>query len=181
VGKTWLLDTETKGTGAHVVPLDSVLKEPTAEQDLAIVALERPPRATKSAEPRAPLAFKVIDIMSGRLLAEGIGTRAAVELLEGMRSVLDVRLYVWMQYEERWRLLTLDEQKALWGFRRQAAVAAAHQGIRRGSLHASQRRSRRQPGGSYGRIQTGERAHQQGDANASRDRQHGHDKDPSLD
>ena len=28
MGKTWVLDTETKGTGANMVPLEKVLKKP---------------------------------------------------------------------------------------------------------------------------------------------------------
>jgi len=126
MGKTWLLDTETKGTGAHVVPLETALRQPASgERDLAVVALERPPREPKPTEPLAPLEFKVVDVMSARVLADGIAARATVELLEGIRSVLDVRIYVWMRQAKRWRLLTLDEQKALWGFRHQAEVAAA--------------------------------------------------------
>jgi hypothetical protein len=31
MAKTWVLDTETKGTGANMVPLEKVLKEPGSE------------------------------------------------------------------------------------------------------------------------------------------------------
>jgi hypothetical protein len=127
VGKTWLLDSETKGTGAHVVPLENVLKEPTAERDLALVALERPARARRATEQPSPRMFKVIDVMSARLLAEDLSAGETVELLEGVRSVLDVRIYVWMREARRWRLLSLEEQKALWGFRRQAQLAGVAQ------------------------------------------------------
>lgn len=125
MGKTWLLDTETKGTGAHVVPLEQALEHRGGkEQDLAVVTLERPPRAHTPTEPPGPRTFKVVDVMSARVLAEGISARDTVELLADIRSALDVRIYVWMQRAERWRLLSLQEQKALWGFRDQAAVAA---------------------------------------------------------
>jgi hypothetical protein len=126
MGKTWLLDTETKGTGAHVVPLEQALERGASEErDLAVVALERPRRASKPIETPAPLTFKVVDVMSARVLAEGITARMTVDLLAELRSVLDVRIYVWMQRAERWRLLSLQEQKALWGFRQGAAVGAA--------------------------------------------------------
>jgi hypothetical protein len=126
MGKTWLLDTETKGTGAHVVPLEQALEHGAYEErDLAVVALERPPRAPKPSEAPAPLTFKVVDVMSARVLAEGVTAGVTVDLLADLRSVLDVRIYVWMQRARRWRLLTLDEQKALWGFRENAAAAAA--------------------------------------------------------
>jgi hypothetical protein len=117
MGKTWILDTETKGTGAHVVPLEEALQRRSPEQDLAVVALERLPRPTESIEPAAPLEFKVVDIRSSQVLAEGIGVRATVDVLEDIDSVVDVRIYVWARAAGRWRLLTLGEQKALWGFR----------------------------------------------------------------
>jgi len=126
MGKTWLLDTETKGTGAHMVPLEQALEHGASEErDLAVVALERPRRAPKPSEVPAPRMFKVVDVMSARVLAEGVTARATVDLLADLRSVLDVRIYVWMPLAGRWRLLSLEEQKALWGFRRHAAVAAA--------------------------------------------------------
>jgi hypothetical protein len=37
--------------------------------------------------------------------------------------VLDVRIYVWLQRAGRWRLLGLDEQRALWRFRGRAAAS----------------------------------------------------------
>lgn len=125
MGKTWILDTETKGTGAHVVPLEKALKRPSREHDLAVVALERPPRVTATIEPAAPLQFKIVDIRSSRVLAEGINVRAAVDLLEGIDSVIDIRIYVWARGAGRWRLLTLAEQKALWAFRGQSRVISA--------------------------------------------------------
>lgn len=122
MAKTWLLDTETKGTGAHVVPLEHGASE---DRDLAVVALERPRRAPKPSEAPAPLTFKVVDVMSARVLAEGVTASATVDLLADLRSVLDVRIYVWMQRAGRWRLLSLQEQKTLWGFRRHATAGAA--------------------------------------------------------
>jgi|SRR5271165_937917 len=116
MGKTWILDTETKGTGAHVAPLQEA-KKPSSDQGLAVVTFERPPRPAAEPEPPAPLEFKVVDIRSSRVLAEGSDTRATVDLLEDIGSVVDVRIYVWMPQTERWRLLTLGEQKTLWGFR----------------------------------------------------------------
>jgi hypothetical protein len=74
-----------------------------------------------------PLRFKVVDVMSARVLAEGVGARATVDLLEGMRSVTDVRIFLWIETTGRWRLLTLAEQKALWGFRRRGMPVAAPQ------------------------------------------------------
>lgn len=115
VAKTWILDSETKGTGAHIAPLER--EHAHAERDLAVVTLERPPRPEKAPEPPSPRTFKVVDVMGARVLAEGVGIRRTLELLAGMRSVIDARVYVWVQSTGRWRLLSLDEHKALWGLR----------------------------------------------------------------
>ncbi|HWX95556.1 MAG TPA: hypothetical protein VNZ01_01800 [Solirubrobacteraceae bacterium] len=123
MAKTWRLETETKGTGAHVVPLEQAPERAAAEQELATVTLQRPPRVIDEPEPLGPLTFKVLDIRSSQVLAEGTDTRATVELLQDVGSVVDVRIYVWMQRAGRWRLLTLDEQRALWRFRGRAPVA----------------------------------------------------------
>src|SRR5438105_15737155 len=123
MAKTWRLDTETKGTGAHVVPLEQAPERSAAERELATVTLERPPRIIEEPEPLGPLTFKVLDIRSSQVLAEGTDTRATIERLQDVRSVLDVRIYVWMQRAGRWRLLTLDEQRALWRFRDRAPAS----------------------------------------------------------
>jgi hypothetical protein len=117
MGKTWVLDTETKGTGAHVVPFEQTLRRAGREQELALVALDRTPTAPRPATPPEPLRFKVISVMSSQVLADGASARETVQLLEGMSSVLDARIYAWVAKRDRWRLLTLDECKLLWGFR----------------------------------------------------------------
>ena len=126
MGKTWVLDTETKGTGAHMVPLEKALQKRSAEQDLAVVTLEGPPAPPRPEEPPAPLSFRIVDVRSSQVLAEGVDARAAIEVLEGLSSVVDARIYVWARLTGRWRLLTLEEQKTLWGFRgrREPSVAA---------------------------------------------------------
>ena len=117
MAKTWVLDTETKGTGAEMVPLEKKLANPRKERDLALVELGRPPAPEPPEQPPAPTIFKVVDVMSSRTLAEGVGARDAVRALEGLRSVLDARISVWSPERERWRLLPLEEAKRLWEFR----------------------------------------------------------------
>jgi hypothetical protein len=120
VAKTWILDTETKGTGAHIAPLKP--DRPRAEPDLAVVKLERPPRPAATPAPPAPRAYRIVDVMGARVLAENVDMRRTLELLAGMRSAIDARIYVWMPSAERWRLLTLDEHRALWEMRGGASV-----------------------------------------------------------
>ncbi|HXB16213.1 MAG TPA: hypothetical protein VNV44_10785 [Solirubrobacteraceae bacterium] len=117
MAKTWVLDTETKGTGAQVVPYEKTLRSEKREPDLALVEFDRPPREQPAPEPRQPQRFKVVDVMSAQTLAEDVGAREAVRALEGMRSVLDARISVWSPEQGRWRLLGLEEAKRVWEFR----------------------------------------------------------------
>ncbi len=91
MAKTWVLDTETKGTGAHVSPLANKPK-PAAEPALALVDLGRAPSPAKEPTPVAPLKFKVVDVMSARVLAEHADARTVVELLADFNSVVDARI-----------------------------------------------------------------------------------------
>src|SRR5438874_4735423 len=113
MAKTWILDSETKGTGAHMTPLEDALAKPRSERDLSLVKLERAPAPAQEPAPPEPLRFRVVDVMSARVLGEDIDAREAVGLLEGMHSVLDARIFVRSPGTGRWRLLGLDEQKAL--------------------------------------------------------------------
>jgi hypothetical protein len=114
--KVWVLDTETKGTGAEMVPLDKVLRKPASGEPL-YVPPKREPRPPKEPEPKRPRSFKIVDVTTGEVLGEHLNTRAAIAALEDVDSVVDVRIYAWDHGSERWILLTLGEQKALWEFR----------------------------------------------------------------
>ncbi|MDX6667415.1 MAG: hypothetical protein QOK04_795 [Solirubrobacteraceae bacterium] len=119
MGKPWVLDTETKGTGAEMVPLEKVLRKPAPEPERTSVLRRRTgPRPAPPPEPRQPASFKVVDLLTQEVLAEGADTRATVELLEGIRSVVDVRIYTWDVHAETWRLLPHGDHKLLWSFRR---------------------------------------------------------------
>ena len=116
MAKKWVLDTETKGTGAQMLPLEKVLREPAGKP----ARRPAPPRRSKPApapEPPAPRRFKVVDVMTREVLAEGAGTRATVDLLEDVRSVVDVAIYVWSDRLEEWQPLSFVESKMLWDFR----------------------------------------------------------------
>ena len=114
--KVWVLDTETKGTGAQMVPLDKVLRKPTSGEPL-YVPPKREPRPRKEPEPRRPRSFKIVDVPTGEVLGADLDALAAIAALEDVDSVVDVRIYVWDHGNDRWVLLTLGEQKALWEFR----------------------------------------------------------------
>ena len=113
MARIWVLDTETKGTGAQMVPLDSVLQKPAPAEPL-FVPPKPAPLEPEPAEPRAPRRFRIVDVVSQAVLADDAPAREAVEVLGGVRSSVDVRVYVWEPTAERWRLLTLAEQRLLW-------------------------------------------------------------------
>ena len=52
--------------------------------------------------------------MSRRVLADGVGARATLDVLGDVRSIVDVNVSVREPGSDRWRLLTLAEQRALW-------------------------------------------------------------------
>jgi hypothetical protein len=117
MGKVWVLDTETKGTGAQMVPLEKVLERPAPSGKPFFVPPRPAPRPPQEPAPRAPRRFRVVDVMTHEVLADGTNPRATLELLNGVRSSVDVEVFVWEPEGERWRLLTLGEQRALWDLR----------------------------------------------------------------
>jgi hypothetical protein len=75
------------------------------------------PRREKPAAPAGPRRFKVVDVMTRQVLAEGVGVRAAVDLLEGVRSVVDVNVYVWREQAGEWLQLSQRDRRTLWELR----------------------------------------------------------------
>ena len=122
MAKIWVLDTETKGTGAEMVPLEKALEgKRSAPERERISVIKRKAKGSeqettepeRDAEPRGPRRFRVVHAISGRLLAADAGAREVAELLDGMRSVADARVDVWEAEQDAWRPLTLREQKLL--------------------------------------------------------------------
>jgi hypothetical protein len=114
--KVWVLDTETKGTGAEVRPLKKARSVPEPEPEFwRRYVLERVESPEPDSEPITdePRRFRIVDTRSRELLADDVDARQAVEALDEVRSVVDVSVYV-SRPEGDWRLLTLGEQKALW-------------------------------------------------------------------
>jgi hypothetical protein len=117
MGRTWVLDLDPSGTGAEMRPLDSVLRKPETKPALPLVRRKPQPREEPAQEPAQPRRFKVVDVLTGQVRAEHARARATVDVLKDMRSIGDVRIYVWEPEREGWRLLTLAEQRMLWDLR----------------------------------------------------------------
>jgi hypothetical protein len=125
VAKVWILDTETKGTGAQMVPLEKVLRQPASEPE------RRRARPTpqlrpkqKAPDPVPPRRFRVIDARSRQVLAEDANAPETLELLRGVEQPVDVSIYVWEPRPETWRLLTSREKSLLWDFRQRRPARA---------------------------------------------------------
>ncbi len=119
MAKTWVLETHTKGTGANIVPLEE--GAPAAAERGEPEALFVPPKPTARPPapkaPKAPSRFKVVEVTTGRVLAEDAGVRATVELLREIPSVTDVAIWIWSEKHGRYVLLTHREQRRLWELR----------------------------------------------------------------
>jgi hypothetical protein len=114
MGRVWVLDTETKGTGAQMVPLDKVQQDAARAPKPLVVPRKPRPKPPKEEPPRAPRSFRVVDVMTRELLADGVGARETLGVLRGVRGLGDVNVYVWEPDDDRWRLLSLREQRLLW-------------------------------------------------------------------
>ena len=131
MGKIWILDTETKGTGAEMVPLERALerrrsapREKPSEAPRRRPARMPQPRPDPRVErpPKEPSWFKIVSALSGQVLAEDVTAVEAVTALAGLRSLVDARVYV--HEPGGWRPLTMREQKLLREFRDRVVAAA---------------------------------------------------------
>jgi hypothetical protein len=112
----WVLDTETKGTGANMVPLERILRR-GSDRVPGFTLPARRQRPESPPEPRQPYRFRIVDVMTRQALADDVDARRAVETLEGVRSIVDVSIYAWDDATEHWTRLPFGEAKALWDLR----------------------------------------------------------------
>jgi hypothetical protein len=112
MAKRWVLHTETKGTGAQMVPLESVQKRAPSAEPL-YVPPKRRPRKQEQPERRAPRRFRIVDVMTRQTVLEDGAAADAVAALRDVRRIADVDVYVWQEKSKRWRLISLAEQRAL--------------------------------------------------------------------
>ena len=114
MGTTWVLHTETKGTGAQMGPLASVTKRASSTEPVFVTREVPAPVQALEARRQAPRRFRVVDVMTRRPIIEDVGAREAIDALAGVRSLIDVNVYLWQEERDRWRLLSLSEQRAMW-------------------------------------------------------------------
>ena len=120
MGKTWVLRTDTKGTGAQMVPLESTEQRPGAVEPVWV--RREPSRSAPAAAPQppAPRRFRIVDVMTRQTLAEDASAREAVDALRDVRSPVDVSVYVRRSEGDRWRALAMPERRTLWELSRRS-------------------------------------------------------------
>lgn len=123
MAKTWVLRTETKGTGAHVVPLESAKTSVSSPEPVFVPRKPAKPAPPPTPTPRPARRFRVVDVMTRKSLVENGSARDAVAALRSVRSTMDVNVYVWEDERERWRLLTFGEQATLLELARRGGAA----------------------------------------------------------
>lgn len=95
-----------------MVPLESVTKRSSVAEP--VVVPRKPQPREKAPKPRPPRRFRVVDLMTREALVDNAGTRQAIDALKGVRSIVDVDVYVWHEERDRWRMLTFAERQAMW-------------------------------------------------------------------
>ena len=110
----WILRTETKGTGAQMVPLESLTTRPSSTEPVFVPRDAPAPVQPAETKPRPPRRFRILDVMTRQPIVDDVGARDAIDALGAVRSLIDVNVYVWQEEHGRWRLLSLPEQRVMW-------------------------------------------------------------------
>ncbi len=113
MGTTWVLHTETKGTGAQMVPLEKAQERPASAEPVFVPRERAPVDESRAPEPVEPRRFRIVDVMTRRTLLDGASIRDALTVLREVRSAVDVNVYVWEKDRQRWRPLAFEEQHAM--------------------------------------------------------------------
>jgi hypothetical protein len=82
----------------------------------------RPAVREAPSRPRLAHKFRIVDVMTRQQLVDGAGIAEALAALKGVRSVVDVNVYVWEQERARWRPMTFEEEHALFDLSVQQAA-----------------------------------------------------------
>src|SRR4051794_5464340 len=99
-----------------MVPLDKKIDVERTSGGLTVVQ-QRPKKPPPAPAPRGPRKFKVVDVMTREALVDGADAPPPVELLGGVRRVVDVSVFVGEEKARRWQQLTQRETQMLWGLR----------------------------------------------------------------
>ena len=97
MGKTWVLDTDTKGTGANMRPLEKVLERPDSEEKPAAKPLRAAPDrpaasdAPKRSRPKRPVQKTSTELPPGHVRKRATGEIGKVEAVDSRAGTARVR------------------------------------------------------------------------------------------
>src|SRR4051812_14760987 len=91
--KTWVLDTETKGTGAHVVPLDKTEAKPAPKRRRA--SRPAPTEAGPPRKPRGPVEKTAGPLPPGHVRKKTTGELGRVQSVDSKAGTATVR---WLRH-----------------------------------------------------------------------------------
>jgi hypothetical protein len=89
VAKTWVLDTETKGTGAHVVPLEKAQPGPAPKRRRAARPAQSTPRAPR--KPKPPVETTSGPLPPGHVRKKSTGELGRVQAVDPKAGTATVR------------------------------------------------------------------------------------------
>jgi hypothetical protein len=100
MGKTWVLDTDTKGTGARMVPLEDVLAKPEAEPDSRPAKRRPAPRDQPAPEPprrtrREPVEKSATALPPGHVRKKATGELGRVRAVDSAAGTVTVQ---WLKH-----------------------------------------------------------------------------------
>ncbi len=111
MGKTWILDSETKGTGAVMVPLNKA-KKLHKDKPLQVVQGISGRPAPKS-RPRLPTLFMAKTIYGHRLKVKVQGAEL-VRFLATVNRPQDIQIFAYDRKRGDWFLVPSHDSKLIW-------------------------------------------------------------------
>jgi hypothetical protein len=97
MAKTWVLDTETKGTGAQILPLEKVLDQPVPKNEPASRPRKRgtePAKAPRSRKPRSRGEKKAPPLPPGHVRKKATGEIGRVQAVDPKAGTATV---IWLR------------------------------------------------------------------------------------
>jgi hypothetical protein len=92
MGKVWVLDTETKGTGANVVPLEKVQRRPEEAPERPVRPAKRPEKAAQRPKrPRPEPERTATALPPGHVRKKSTGELGKVQAVDAKAGTATVR------------------------------------------------------------------------------------------
>lgn len=90
MAKKWVLDTDTKGTGARVVPLEDTLKKPEADAPAHKPLPKRAPKKAAAPQPKKQVERRSTPLPAGHVRKKSNGEIGRVKALDAKAGTATV-------------------------------------------------------------------------------------------